>query len=58
VLKKKKNSKMSDLGDSENEVDVVHNVEEAWNVGRSALIPEKSRERYESLVSSRVQLHC
>jgi hypothetical protein len=33
---------MSDLSDSENEVDVV---EEAWNVGCSALIPEKSRER-------------
>jgi hypothetical protein len=39
---------MSNLSDSGNEVDVE---EEAWNVTRSAPISEKSRERYESLVS-------
>lgn len=36
---------MSELSDSDNEIDVI---EEAWNVGRSFLIPEKSKERYEN----------
>lgn len=36
---------MSELSDSEDDVDLI---EEAWNVGRSALIPDKSRERYEN----------
>jgi hypothetical protein len=35
---------MSDSSDTDKEID----VEEAWNVGRSPLIPEKSRERYEN----------
>jgi hypothetical protein len=35
---------MSDSSDSGKEID----IEEAWNVGRSTLIPEKSRERYEN----------
>jgi hypothetical protein len=39
-----KPKKMSDSSDSGKEID----IEEAWNVGRSTLIPEKSRERYEN----------